>query len=91
LTDIIGQQVIIDNRSGAGGNIGTAAAAKSPPDGYTVLVTVSAIVINVSLFPDAGYDVERDFIPVLVVARQPEVVVVQALPGTQPCAATQSG
>jgi len=78
LTDIIGQQVIIDNRSGAGGNIGTAAAAKSPPDGYTVLVTVSAIVINVSLFPDAGYDVERDFISVVVVARQPELVVVNA-------------
>jgi tripartite-type tricarboxylate transporter receptor subunit TctC len=76
LTESIGQQVIIDNRSGAGGNIGTAAVAKSPPDGYTVLVTVSAIVINVSLFPDAGYDVERDFIPVVVVARQPELIVV---------------
>jgi tripartite-type tricarboxylate transporter receptor subunit TctC len=76
LTDIIGQQVIIDNRSGAGGNIGTAAVAKSPPDGYTVLMTVSAIVINVSLFPDAGYDVERDFISVVVVARQPELIVV---------------
>ena len=78
LTESIGQQVIIDNRSGAGGNIGTAAVAKSTPDGYTVLVTVSAIVINVSLFPDAGYDVERDFIPIVVVARQPELIVVNA-------------
>src|SRR5262245_11155206 len=78
LTDIIGQQVIIDNRSGAGGNIGTAAVAKVPPDGYTVLVTASAIVMNVSLYPDAGYNVERDFIPVVVVARQPELIVVNA-------------
>jgi len=43
-----------------------------------VLVTVSAIVINVSLFSDAGYNVERDFIPVVVVARQPELIVVNA-------------
>ncbi len=78
LTESVGQQVVVENRTGAGGNIGTAAVAKSAPDGYTVLVTVSAIVINVSLFPDAGYDAERDFIPVVVVARQPELIVVNA-------------
>jgi len=76
LTELLGQQVIIDNRTGAGGNIGTAAAAKSPADGYTVLVTSSAFVVNVSLFPNAGYDSERDFIPTAVVATQPNLIVV---------------
>jgi tripartite-type tricarboxylate transporter receptor subunit TctC len=78
LTEFTGQAVIVDNRGGAGGNIGTAAVAKSVPDGYTVLVTVSAIAINVSLFDNAGYDVERDFIPIAVVARQPALLVVNA-------------
>src|SRR5947209_20373623 len=47
LTESIGQQVVIENRTGAGGNIGTVLVAKSAPDGYTVLVTVQAIVANI--------------------------------------------
>jgi len=78
LTEILGQQVLVDNRAGAGGNIGTAAAAKSAPDGYTVLVTTSAFAVNASLFPNAGYDAERDFIPTAVVATQPNLIVVNA-------------
>jgi tripartite-type tricarboxylate transporter receptor subunit TctC len=78
LTESLGQQVLIDNRAGAGGNIGTAVVAKSAPDGYTVLVTSSAFAVNVSLFPNAGYDAERDFIPVVVVASQPNLIVVNA-------------
>ncbi len=78
LSEGFGQQVVVENRTGAGGNIGTAAVAKSAPDGYTVLVTVQSIVINVSLYPDAGYDAVRDFIPVVIVARQPSVIVVNA-------------
>ncbi len=76
LTGILGQQVLIDNRGGAGGNIGAAAVAKSAPDGYTVLATTTALAVNVSLFPDAGYDAERDFIPVAIIASQPNLIFV---------------
>jgi tripartite-type tricarboxylate transporter receptor subunit TctC len=78
LIDYLGQQIIIDNRPGAGGNIGTAAVAKSAPDGYTALVTSSAFVVNVSLFSNAGYDAERDFSPVAIVATQPNMIFVNA-------------
>ncbi len=78
LTESLGQQIIIDNRAGAGGNIGTAAVAKATPDGYTALITSSAFAVNVSLFPDAGYSAERDFIPAVVVASQPNLIFVNA-------------
>src|SRR5262245_44943782 len=52
LPDVLGQPVVVENRTGAGGNIGAVVAAKSAPDGYTVLVTSSAIVVNVTLFPN---------------------------------------
>jgi len=76
LPDVLGQPVVVENRTGAGGNIGAVVAAKSAPDGYTVLVTSSAIVVNVTLFPNAGYDAERDFIPVALVATQPNMIYV---------------
>src|SRR5438552_3422375 len=78
LTESLGHQIIIDNRAGAGGNIGTAAVAKSAPDGYTTLITSSAFAVNVSLFPDAGYSAERDFIPTVIVASQPNLIFVNA-------------
>jgi tripartite-type tricarboxylate transporter receptor subunit TctC len=78
LSEYLGQQVLVDNRAGAGGNIGAAAVAKSPPDGYTALVTTSALAVNVSLFPNAGYDAERDFIPTGAVASQPNMIFVSA-------------
>jgi tripartite-type tricarboxylate transporter receptor subunit TctC len=78
LTEFLGQQIIVDSRAGAGGNIGAAAVAKSAPDGYTALVTTSALAVNVSLFPNAGYDAERDFIPIAVVAKQPNMIFVNA-------------
>jgi len=78
LNEYLGQQVLIDNRAGAGGNIGAAAVAKSTPDGYTALLTTSAFAVNVSLFPNAGYDAERDFIPTAVVASQPNMIFVNA-------------
>lgn len=74
LSEIFGQPVIVDNRPGAGGNIGTVAVARSLPDGYTVLMTSSAFAVNVS-FPDPGYT-ERDFAAVTVVAAQPNVIFV---------------
>ena len=62
LTEYLGQQIIVDNRAGAQGNIGTAAAAKSPPDGYTILLAhQGALTINPHLYPNTGYDTLRDF------------------------------
>ena len=77
-TEILGQQVLVEYRAGAGGNIGAAAVAKAAPDGYTALVTTSALVVNVSLFPNAGYDAERDFIPTALAASQPNMIFVNA-------------
>ena len=59
-----GYPVIIDNRPGAGGNIGIGMVAKSPPDGYTLLVMSSNFAINPSLYPNPGYDPYKDFVPV---------------------------
>ena len=60
--EYLGQQIIVDNRAGAQGNIGTAAAAKSPPDGYTiVLAHQGALTINPHLYANTGYDTLRDF------------------------------
>jgi len=78
LPDLLGQPIVVDNRGGAGGNIGAAAVAKAAPDGYTVLATTSALAVNVTLFPNAGYDAERDFVPIVNVATQPNVVYVNA-------------
>jgi len=74
----LGQPVIIDNRAGSGGNIGTALAAKAAADGYTVLVTTSAFAVNVSLFEDPGYDAGKDFIPTALLATQPNAILVNA-------------
>ena len=78
LTEYLGQPMVIDNRPGAGGNVGTVYVAKSAPDGYNVLVTSSAYAVNVSLFSNPGYDPDRDLIPVAVVASQPNMIVVNA-------------
>src|SRR4030081_3697098 len=62
LTERMGQQVIIDNRPGAGGNIGAEALAKSPPDGYTMMVTTPGIIaVNPSLYSKIQFDTVRDF------------------------------
>jgi tripartite-type tricarboxylate transporter receptor subunit TctC len=78
LAESLGQQVLIDNHPGAGGNIGTVQVAKSAPDGYTGLVTSSAYVVNPSLYKNAGYDPVRDLIAVAIAATQPNVIVVNA-------------
>ncbi|MFZ9298536.1 MAG: Bug family tripartite tricarboxylate transporter substrate binding protein [Hylemonella sp.] len=72
----MGQQFIVENRPGAGGNIGTAAAAKARPDGYTLVLTVnSAHVINPALYRNTGFDPIKDFEPVSPVATAGYVLV----------------
>jgi tripartite-type tricarboxylate transporter receptor subunit TctC len=69
----IGQQVIVDNRTGANGNIGTEAAAKSDPDGYTILVVPASIVSNPHIYK-VSYDALKDFTPVVQLSTQPIVL-----------------
>ena len=76
--EILGQQMLIEYKPGAGGNVGTAQVAKSAPDGYTVLITSSAFAVNVTLFANAGYDADRDFAPVVVIASQPNLIAVNS-------------
>lgn len=76
LNEILGQPMVVESRAGAGGNIGTAAVAKSAPDGYTVLLTSSAYAVNVSLSADPGYNPERDFLPTVVICKQANLIFV---------------
>jgi tripartite-type tricarboxylate transporter receptor subunit TctC len=77
LTESMGQPVIIENRAGAAGNIGTEIAAKAPPDGYTLVTGNNATFgANVSLYKRLGFDPIKDFTPVILVATQPNILVV---------------
>lgn len=70
-----GQQVVVDNRPGAGGMIGSELVAKSPPDGYTLLMAYTSHVVNPSLWTRLPYDTLRDFAPVTMVAEVPNVLL----------------
>ncbi len=77
LSESLGQQVVIENRPGAGGSIGADLAAKSKPDGYTLLLgTIATHAINPNLYPDNPYDPAKDFAPVALVATMPNLLVV---------------
>jgi tripartite-type tricarboxylate transporter receptor subunit TctC len=77
LSEALGQQFVVDNRPGAGGNIGADIVAKSAPDGYTLLMgTVGTQAINVSLYAKMPYDAAKDFTPVVLVAGVPNILVV---------------
>ena len=73
LSEFLGQTVVIENRGGAGGAVGTEAAARSAPDGYTFLYTLSSHTINPFLYK-LSYDVERDFAPVSLVVSVPQLI-----------------
>lgn len=75
LGDELGQTVIIDNRSGAGGNIGAELVAKSTPDGYTLLLATTAHAINMSLFNNLNYDTSKSFVPLSLLTQGPLVIV----------------
>lgn len=76
LSQVFGQQVIIDNRAGGGNNIGAEFAAKAPADGYTLFQASLTHAVNVSLYRHLGYDLVRDFAPVTQLASSPYVVIV---------------
>lgn len=76
LTQVFGQQVIVDNRAGAAGNIGAELAAKAPADGYAIFQVNMGHAANVTLYSNLPYDLVRDFAPVTQLASSPSIVVV---------------
>ena len=74
----LGQPFVVENRPGAGGNIGAEAVAKSPADGYTIMITSIGMATNKALYPRLGYDPVKDFAPVSLLAVVPNVLVVRA-------------
>ena len=76
MSEALGQQVFVDVRSGAGGNLGAEIAAHAPADGYTLLQVTQSHTVNMSLFKNPGYDVVRDFIPITKADISPLIVVV---------------
>jgi tripartite-type tricarboxylate transporter receptor subunit TctC len=75
LGQIWGQQVVVENRSGASGNMGALSVVRAAPDGYTVLVTTSSIAVNATLSAQPGYELLRDLVPVINIASSPNVIV----------------
>ena len=74
LGQALGQPVVIENRGGAGGNIGAATVAKATPDGYTVLVTTTSVAVNPALYANPGYDLGRELVPVTEIATSANVI-----------------
>src|SRR6266850_5364232 len=78
LSEIWGQPVIPENRSGAGGSIGTVVVAKAPPDGYMLLIDSNAHTVTPSIYAKLPYDTLKDFVDVSPLALQPNVLIVNA-------------
>lgn len=76
LSDVLKQPVIIENKGGAGGTVGTAQAVAAPADGYTVLVTLSSHAINPGLYKSLSYDTEKDFKAVTLLANGPQILAI---------------
>jgi tripartite-type tricarboxylate transporter receptor subunit TctC len=75
LSKQLGRQVVIDNRGGAGGTVGAALAAKAAPDGYTFFVGAVHHAIAPSFYPKLDYDIEKDLVPIMMIANPPQVIV----------------
>src|SRR3977135_3102718 len=73
-----GQPIVVENRGGAGGTIGSAVVAKAEPDGYTILVNSSAHTITPSIYPNLSYDVARDFAAVAGLGKVPNTLIIAA-------------
>jgi len=76
LTELLGQQVVVENRAGAGTMIGIEVVAKSPPDGYTLLMGLSTLAINPAMYKKVPYDAVRDFAPISQIISAPNMLVV---------------
>lgn len=76
VSEIMGQQLVADNRGGAGGSIASALAAKANPDGYTLLINSSAHAVNPSFYAKLPYDTHKDFVDISLLAIQPNVLIV---------------
>ena len=81
LAEGLNQSVVVDNRGGAGGTIGTDMTAKAPPDGHTMLVNNISLAVNATLIPNLPYDTLRQLAPVSIIGRQPNILVVH--PGSK--------
>lgn len=75
-TEVLGQPVVVDNRPGAGGNLGAELVARSPADGYTLLFSTTSTAINATLYSKLSFDIRKDFVAITQFARSPIVVVV---------------
>ena len=78
LAKALGGNVVVENRSGASGNIGMEQAARAKPDGYTIVLNTTPIATNTTFFPKLTYDIQKNFTPVAMVGRLPHVLVVPA-------------
>jgi len=76
MTEILGQQVVIDNRAGAGGNIGADFVAKSPPDGYTIVIASNQVTMNPWIYSKLPFDIAKDFSPIAQIASVPMLLAI---------------
>ncbi|CAM3630657.1 MFS transporter [Bordetella sputigena] len=76
LTPILGQPIVVENRPGAGTNIGASYVARSAPDGYTLSLSSTALAVNVTLYPKLDYDAVKDFEPIAIFAEAPNLLII---------------
>jgi tripartite-type tricarboxylate transporter receptor subunit TctC len=82
LSQSLGQSVVVDNRAGGGGNPGIALVARATPDGYTLLLTSTAIAVNPALYASLPYDPLKDFVPISELVNAPNVLFVKPIPAS---------
>ena len=76
ISEQMNEQVVADNRAGAGGNLGIALAAKAPPDGYTIVIATASVAVSPSLYANPGYDAQKDLAPVARLISVPNILLV---------------
>lgn len=90
MQDTLKTQIVVENKAGAGGNIGTETVAKSAADGYTLLINTTAFAVNPTLYSNPGYDAEKDFVPIAIIVTQPNVISVNQKLGINTLAELQA-
>ena len=87
LADRLGQQFVVENRSGAGGNVGAASVAKAGADGYTLLFATTSVINNRFMYRNVPFDADRDFVPIVLISKTPIVLVAATATGLRDLAA----